>query len=282
MTFIILGIIANIIYLIFYKISERSNCEPVKICFPLFFISTSIATLYALFTHNLIFNYKVLIIALVCGLALSYSVYSFLFLIKVGKFGLSLVITNLYFFIPVIVSIFIYKEKPTILIYTSFALIILTFYLLAETSKKIETNKRNKTWIILAIIVMLSSGIAYTGPKLIKELNLGNFTFSYLSYMYFFGLFPILIICIKRKCFPGKKEWLLGSGLGFFSFLTITFLIFSLKEVPATIVYPFVLISVGIVVVLLSFFIWKERLNLKQIIGVCTGIIAAVLLNLHI
>jgi drug/metabolite transporter (DMT)-like permease len=282
MTFVILGIITNIIYLIIYKITERLNCEPVKICFPFFSVSTGIATLYALYTRNLIFNYKALIIALVCGLTLSYSVYSFLFLIKVGKFGLSLIITNLYFLIPVIISIFIYKEKPTILIYASFALIILTFYLLAETSKKIETNKRNKTWIILAIIVMLSSGIAYTGPKLIKELNLSNFTFSYLSYMYFFGLVPMLIICIKRKCFPGKKEWLLGSGLGFLSFLSLTFLIFSLKEVPGTIVYPLVLISVGIVVVLLSFFIWKERLNLKQIIGVCTGIIAAVLLNLHI
>lgn len=282
MIYIIIRIAVGVIFLIFYKIAERLNCDPVKISMSFFTSAFIITLLYTIFTKNFIFNYKAFVIGLVGGLAVSCAVYSFLLLIKVGKFGLSSIITNLSFFIPVLVSILVYREKPTLIIYISFALIILTFYLLTETSNDTDTKKRIKIWIILAIIAMLASGIADTGPKLIEELNLTSIMFSYLSYMYFFALIPMLSICLKRKSYPDRKEWLIGFGLGSFSILTMVFLVLSLKFIPGTIAYPLVLISVNIVVVLLSFFIWKEKLRLKQIIGVCTGIIAAILLNLHV
>jgi drug/metabolite transporter (DMT)-like permease len=281
MIYIIIRIAAGVIFLIFYKIAERLNCDPVKISMSFFASAFIIALLYAIFTKNFIFNYKAFIIGAVGGLSACCAVYSFLLLIKVGKFGLSSIITNLSFFIPVLVSILIYKEKPTLIIYISFILIILTFYLLTETSSDADIKKRIKVWIILAIIAMVASGIADTGPKLIEELNLSSIMFSYLSYMYFFALIPMLSICIKRKKYPDRKEWLIGLGLGSFSLLTMVFLVLSLKFIPGTVAYPLVLISVNIIVVIISFFIWKEKLKLKQIFGVCTGIIAAVLLNLH-
>lgn len=281
MIYIIIRIAAGVIFLILYKIAERLNCDPVKISMSFFASAFIIALLYTIFTKNFIFNYKVFIIGSVGGLAACCAVYSFLLLIKIGKFGLSSIITNLSFFIPVLVSILIYKEKPTLIIYISFVLIILTFYLLTETSSDADIKKRIKAWIILVIISMVTSGITDTGPKLIEELNLSGIMFSYLSYMYFFALIPMLSICIKRKKYPGRKEWLIGFGLGSFSLMTMVFLVLSLKFIPGTIAYPLVLILVNIIVVLVSFFVWKEKLKLKQIFGVCTGIIAAVLLNLH-
>lgn len=282
MIYIIIRIAVIVVFFIFYKIAERLNCDPAKIGLSYFSIATLIALVYSISTHNLAFNYKAIVIGLVCGLTMSCAAYTFLLLIEVSKFGVSTIIANLSFIIPILVSVFVFKEKPTFAVYISFALIILTFYLLAETGK--EKNEKNKTkiWVMLAIIVMVASGVVDTGPKLIEELGLSDITMSYLSYSYFFALLPMLGICIKRKSYPSKKEWLIGLGLGSFGLMSMAFLVLTLKYIPATIAYPLVLISANIIIVLLSFFIWKEKLKLKQIFGVITGIVAVVLLNLSI
>jgi drug/metabolite transporter (DMT)-like permease len=282
MIYIVIRILIGVVFYVFYKISERLNCDPAKITLSYFSVATFIALVYSFSTHNLVFNYKAIVIGFVCGLATSCAVYTFLLLIKFSKFGISAIISNLSFVIPVIVSIFAFKEKPSFTVYISFALIVLTFYLLAETSKEKDEKSKIKIWLMLAIIVMVTSGVADTGPKLIEELNLSNITMPYLSYSYFFALLPILGICIKRKSYPGKKEWLLGLGLGSCGLMSVAFLILTLKYIPATIAYPLVLITANVIIVILSFFIWKEKLNLKQIFGVFTGIAAAVLLNLSI
>jgi drug/metabolite transporter (DMT)-like permease len=282
MIYILIRILVGVVFYIFYKIAERSNCEPSKIGVTYFSIATILGLIYSLFTHSMTFNYKVILISIVCGLATSCAVYSFLLLIKVSKFGTSTIITNLSFLVPVMVSIFIFNEKPVFTVYISFALIVLTFYLLAETSKEKSEKKKIKIWLILAIIAMMASGVADTGPKLIEEFNLSSITVSYLSYSYFFALLPMLATCIKRRNYPGKKEWFLGLGLGTFGLTSMAFLVLTLKYIPATIAYPLVLISANIIIVLLSFFIWKEKLGIKQIFGVITGIAAAVLLNISI
>ena len=105
---------------------------------------------------------------------------------------------------------------------------------------------------------------------------------TYLSYNYFFALAPTLAICIKRKSFPSKKEWLIGSGLGLTGLFGMFFLVLALDTVPGTIAFPLNIMVVNISIVILSYFIWKERLSIKQIIGVCTGIIATFLISLKV
>ena len=282
MIYIIIRIAVNVVFFIFYKIAVKSNSAPAKIGLTYFSIATLIALVYSISTHNLVFDYKIVIIGLVCGLSSSCAVYAFILLIETSKFGVSTIIVNLSFIIPVLVSVFVFKEKPTFTVYISFVLIVLTFYLLAETGKEKGEKEKIKIWLMLAIIAMVAAGVTDTGPKLIEKLGLSDITMSYLSYSYFFALLPMLGICIKRKSYPGKKEWLVGLGLGSFGLMSLAFLVLTLKYIPATTAYPLVLVSANIIIVLLSFFIWKEKLKMKQIFGVSTGIAAVVLLNLSI
>ena len=129
---------------------------------------------------------------------------------------------------------------------------------------------------------MVLAGIADTGPKVIKELELSNISMSYLNYNYLFALIPTLSICIKRKSYPRKKEWIIGLVMGISLLFSMFFLVLTLRIIPGTVVYPLNKTIVDVVIVLLSFFIWKEKLNIKQIFGVCTAIIAALLLNLSL
>jgi multidrug transporter EmrE-like cation transporter len=153
---------------------------------------------------------------------------------------------------------------------------------MAEKGENIGVVRKNRIWILLALLSMLLSGIADSGPKIIQELNLSNISMSYLGYNYFFALLPTLGISIKKKTFPGKKEWLIGAAMGVSILFSMFFLVMTLRTLPGTIVYPLNKTIVDVVIVLISVFIWKEKLKLKQILGVITAIAAIILLNISI
>jgi drug/metabolite transporter (DMT)-like permease len=153
---------------------------------------------------------------------------------------------------------------------------------MAERSENETAARRNRIWILLALVSMILSGIADTGPKVIQELDLSSVSMSYLGYSYFFALLPTLGISIKKKVFPGRKEWLIGTGMGVSILFGMFFLVMTLRTLPGTIVYPLNKTIVDVVIVLISVFIWKERLRLKQIFGIITAIAAIILLNLSI
>ena len=111
MIFFILTVLSNITLFIFYKISERWDCEPVKIALVQFIVATITSGIYVYFVEGFAFNYKALIIGIIGGLATYGAIHSFLIVIRIGKFGLSTVITNLSISIPILVSIFVFRES---------------------------------------------------------------------------------------------------------------------------------------------------------------------------
>jgi len=282
MGFFILTVISNLSLYILYKVSERLRCEPIKIALVQFISATICSLIYIFIFEGFRFNFYTLLIGAVGGMATYGAVHAFLVLIRLGNFGLSTVITNLSISIPILVSVVIFGEKPTFYTFIAFGLIILTFYLMAEKGEDEKSVKRNRTWILLALVSMVLSGIADSGPKIIQELDLSSISMSYLGYNYFFALIPTLGISIKKKVFPGRKEWLIGISMGVSILFSMFFLVMTLRSLPGTIVYPLNKTIVDLVIVLISVFIWKERLKLKQIFGIITAIAAIVLLNLSL
>ena len=203
-------------------------------------------------------------------------------LLKLGKFGLSTVIVNLSLSIPILVSIGFYRERPAITTYIAFGLTVLTFFLISGNYKKVDRTEKFWLWFILILTSMILSGVADTGPKIIQELGLGKLAMNYLVFNYLFALIPTIILGIRKKQFPGRKDWLIGSGLGFTGLFNMFFLALALNTVPGTLAYPINITVVSISIILLSYLIWKEKLNLRQIGGVCTAITATVLISINI
>jgi|GEM_PF-1554318 len=282
MGFFILTVLSNISLYVLYKVSERLHCQPLKIALVQFISATACSLVYIYFMEGFHFSPYTLVIGIIGGLATYGAVHTFLILIRKGNFGLSTVITNLSISIPILVSIIIFREKPNAYTFAAFGLIILTFYLMAERGEDAAAVQRNRIWILLALASMLLSGIADSGPKIIQELDLSRISMSYLGYNYFFALLPTLGISIRKKIFPGKREWLIGSAMGVSILFSMFFLVMTLRSLPGTIVYPLNKTIVDVVVVLISVLVWKERLKLKQVLGVITAIAAIFLLNMGI
>ena len=276
----ILMVFSGVSLYVLYKVSERLHLEPLKIILPQFIVASFVSFVYIYIIEGFNFNPYTLIIGLVGGLATFGAVYFFLMLIRLGNFGLSTLIINLSISIPILVSIIIFKENPTIYTFIAFGLIIVTFYLIAERGEDKDAVKRNRTWILLALASMVLAGIADTGPKIIQEMELSNMAMTYLGYNYFFAMIPTLGIALKKRNFPGKVEWLLGIGMGISILFSMFFLVLTLKNISGTIVYPLYKTLTNVIIIVLSVSVWKERLKIKQMIGVLAAIAAVILLNI--
>jgi len=282
MIFFLLLVFSNLSLNILYKVSERFGCKPLKIALVQFASATLFSVIYIYFVEGFGFNLYVLLIGAIGGIATYGAIHAFLVLIKLGYFGLSTLIINLSISIPIIVSILIFKENSSFYTYIAFGLIILTFYLMAEKGDSEEIKKRNRAWILLALASMIFSGIADTGPKVIQELDLSSMSMSYLGYNYFFAFLITLAITMKKKIFPGKKELLIGTSMGISILFGMFFMVMTLRIIPGTILYPLNKTLISVIIVLISFFIWKERLRPKQVFGVFTAICSVILLSLSL
>jgi len=282
MVFLILAVSVNILFTLLYKISERKNCHPVAVITSFFTVALVISVLYVYIAGRLVFDWRVLLIGALGGLATYGAIHAFLVLLRLGKFGLSTVIVNLSLSIPILVSIIFYGERPAVTTYIAFGLTVITFFLIGGNNKKQERIRHFWLWFILVLASMVLSGIADTGPKVIQELGLGDLAMNYLVFNYLFALIPTVILGIWRKQFPKRKEWLIGSGLGATGLFNMFFLTLALRTVPGTLAYPINITVVSIAIIILSYIIWHERLNIRQIAGVITAISATVLISINI
>jgi drug/metabolite transporter (DMT)-like permease len=282
MIFLILAVSVNIVFTLLYKISERKNCHPVAIITSFFSVALITSTVYIYFTSKLVFDWRIFLIGAVGGLATYGAIHAFLVLLKLGKFGLSTVLVNLSLSIPVLVSILLYGERPSLTTYIAFGLTVITFFLIGENNSRGDRIKKFWLWFILVLTSMVLSGVADTGPKIIQELGLGDLAMNYLVFNYLFALIPTIFLGIRRKQFPKRKEWLIGSGLGLTGLFNMFFLTMALRAIPGTLAYPINITVVSIAIILLSYIIWKEKLNPRQIAGVITAITATVLISINI
>ena len=282
MIYLILAVTINIFFTLLYKISERKKCNPIAIIFTFFSTALVASIIYIYINGNLKFDWRILLIGAAGGMATYGAIHAFLVLIKLGKFGLSTVLVNLSLSIPILASILFYGERPIVTTYIAFGLTILTFSLIGGNYKENGVFKNFWLWFILVISSMVLSGIADTGPKIIQEIGLGNYAMNYLVFNYLFALLPTLYLVLKNRIIPKKTDWLIGSGLGLTGLFNMFFLTLALKTVPGTLAYPINITIVSISIVVLSFLIWKEKLSLIQIGGVCTAIAATVLISINI
>ncbi|HCG77446.1 TPA: hypothetical protein DEW49_06095 [bacterium] len=88
------------------------------------------------------------------------------------------------------------------------------------------------------------------------------------------------LLCLKNRIIPVKKGVLIGAGAGISSFFGSLFLLSALKRMAGPIVFPIAIGGNLATVSLLAAFIFKERLRIKGILGIISGIAGIILLSL--
>ena len=135
------------------------------------------------------------------------------------------------------------------------------------------------TWIFFALIAMLLSSLHTVCLKFVKKDN--NYIDIGLAFIFLFvGLFSLVYIMLNLKnltMFFNQKHSKDIIYLSLFIAFTIigfnTSLLFSLNETPKT-SYCLLIINLNIILtLLLSYYLFKEKMNYKSLIGILIALI---------
>ena len=186
---------------------------------------------------------------------------------------LSSVFMKLGLLVPMVLSVLVFREIPTWLQITGFCLALAAIVLI--NAKK---DRGRFHWELLLLLVM--GGGADAMSKVFEALGPAKLANQFLFYIFAVALVLCLVLVLLKKERPGLRELLFGAAIGIPNFFSSKFLLRSLADLPAVVVYPSFSIGTMLITTLVGVFFFKERLGKLQWLALIAILAALLLLNI--
>jgi drug/metabolite transporter (DMT)-like permease len=288
MIFLILSIIASTITVSFFKIFEHVGVNTLQ---GIIFNYITCAVL-----GNLITNETPVITTdfydqpwFPYTLLLGFLFISIFFVIgqtsqKMGV-SVSMVSAKLSVVVPIVFALLFYSESLTVFQIAGIVLSLLAVYFISQKHNDGSTKTKN-IWILPAI-VFIGSGIIDTTLNLIQKRFIPAVSEAYVittvfSISFVLGaLFLTYLVVIKNEKVAFKNVYW-GMFLGIPNYFSMLFLVKTLSYFPNASATIFPINNIGIVAAstLVSVLFFKEKLNIKNIIGLTLSLIAIALISI--
>ncbi len=186
---------------------------------------------------------------------------------------LSSIFMKLGLLVPMVLSIALFRELPGLMQWMGFVLAIAAILL-------INFEKGSGSLGPGLIFLLLAGGAADGMSKVFEEWGNPGQGDPFLFYTFGVALVLCLGLTFGKKEKIGRKEVLFGLMIGVPNFFSAKFLLASLSTVPAVVAYPTFSVATILTVTLVGVLFFKERLKMRQWIGVAAILVALVLLNI--
>lgn len=203
---------------------------------------------------------------------------------QINGVGVTSVATKMSLVVPVIFAVLYYKDILSLLQVLGIGLALIAVYL---ASIKKESRQLNKSHLWLPLLVFLGSGAIDTSIKFVQEGYLNDSEYPIFSSTVFgaaalSGISFILFRRIKEPVQLNLRSALGGICLGIPNYFSIFFLLRALNNDTLNSSSIFTINNVAIVLfsTLLGILLFKERLDLKNWLGVAFAVISIVLVAL--
>ena len=188
---------------------------------------------------------------------------------------LSSVFMKLGLLVPMILSVLVFRELPTWTQVVGFCIALLAIVL-------INVKKGNPAsrfhWELL--VLLLTGGGADAMSKVFEALGPAALSNQFLFYIFAVALVLCVALVIYKKERPGLWEVLFGVAIGIPNFFSSKFLLRSLADLPAVVVYPSFSIATILITTLVGVCFFKERLRKLQWLALAAIVAALFLLNI--
>jgi len=145
----------------------------------------------------------------------------------------------------------------------------------------IQGGGRQETASPLGLIVLLAAGGAGDAmSKVYEEVGPAALKNQFLLYTFMSALILCTILCIVRKQPLGWREALFGLLIGVPNYFSARFLLLSLSQVPAVVVYPSFSVGTIVLVTLAGVLLFKEKLSRRKLTALGVILLSLALLNL--
>lgn len=177
--------------------------------------------------------------------------------------------------VPLVVSIFLFREIPGTLQVAGFALAILAILLM-----NYHSGSQGFSPSATLLLLLFTEGMASSMSKVYRETGNPLLSDHFLLFTFTSAFLLCMAVLLRKHERLGGKELLFGAMIGIPNFLAARFVLKALESLPAIIVYPSRSVGSIVIVTLAGVFLFKERLSKRQVIAMLIIFVALVLLNL--
>lgn len=188
---------------------------------------------------------------------------------------LSSVFMKLGLLVPIVASVLVFHEEPTVSQIAGFCLAIFAIVLI-----NMKKEADGKAFGFGLILMLLCSGTADVMAKIFDVFVPQKLSALYLFYTFFTAFVLCMVLVLRNKERPGLGELLYGTLIGVPNFFAAKFLLGALTKLPAVVVYPSFSVGTMLLVTLTGVAVFRERLSRGQWVALAAIIVALVLLNI--
>jgi len=261
------------------KYNDTRNGNPLLLLAGNYFIAAIISFGFVLTDQNAIVSFETFIFGVLLASLFVASFFAFTKAVSAAGTALATVSSRLSVIVPLLLSIVIYREEPTVYqfagIFLAFITIILFYFSLRnESSKKLRFIDY---FYLLAVLVGI--GLNDFCMKVFQQWRPGvekpYFIFIIFSAATIYTFSVIFFKGIRLE----RIVLIRGGILGVPNMFSTFFILLALAQLPAIVVYPMTNIGIILLTALGAAVIWKEKLNMYGKWALISGIIAIIFLG---
>ncbi len=209
---------------------------------------------------------------------------------NIGKNGvvLSSLFMKLGVLVPTFMAVAVYHETPSIMQVLGFLLAIGAIIIIngkkEEMAKLPETEgqsightgRNTKGWLIVLLLV---GGVTDSLANVYDKQGVGALKNHYLFITFAAAFLLSIILMLVKKQSLTRMDLLWGIMIGIPNYFSARFLLLSLGELPAIIVYPAYNVATILAISVVGVVAFREKMEKRKLIGLFLILIALVLLN---
>jgi drug/metabolite transporter (DMT)-like permease len=192
--------------------------------------------------------------------------------------GLTIVIMSMSLIVPVTVSRVLWNEPVSVLQWMAIALMPAAILLIRSDHGGIKGFNWKRDAILILTFVL--PGIAGTLHKSIGMSDLPKALPQYQTVLFATAALWTIVLSFYRRARPGKQELTAGIIIGALNVTATLTLLLALSGLAAVIVFPTAATMCIVLNLIISFFLWNEKIRRKQFIGIILAIIIVAIVNL--
>lgn len=188
---------------------------------------------------------------------------------------LSAIFMKLGLLVPMVISVFLFREIPGVLQIIGFVLAVAAIVLI-----NFQRNTGASASAVGLLLLLILGGSADAMSKVFEELGPGHLAEQFLLYTFLTAFILCLALAAAKKQRLTRWELLFGFTIGIPNFFSARFLLAALNSLDAVIVYPTYSVATILLITLAGTAFFRERLQKRQWIALAIILLALVLLNL--
>ena len=183
--------------------------------------------------------------------------------------------------LPILAGVIMLGERLNFVATTGIVLALVALVLVLE-KKKESGEKNNRSWL-LPVCIFFGTGTGDILMKITEQQNSGDDLGFMIAFIYFVALIFGIIIVIWDLV-RGKSKWqwksaLGGIGLGVINFFSTSSVYHAMRSFDNVVLFPIYNIGVVSLTAVVGWLVFKEKLTLKNYIGLIIAVIAVILIT---